>query len=73
MATVQEKLRFLTSDVSGHWIVRVAGQIDSTTAPRFEMFALTPVMSRMIEISCLTSILSIHASEEEALAALGRA
>jgi len=118
MATVQENLSIQTTDASGHRIVRVAGRIDSTTAPRFEkylldlagqchrvgldcraldyvssagirvllttakrikgmdgrfeMFALTPMMSRMIEISCLTSILSIHASEEEALVALER-
>ena len=113
-----EKLSIQTTEVSGHKIMRVAGQIDSVTAlrfekhlldtlgqchrlgvdcsaldyvssagirvllttakrikgldGRFEMFALTPMMSRMIEISCLTSVLSIHASEEDALAALAR-
>ena len=113
-----ERLNILTTDVSGHTIVRVAGRIDSATAPRFEkhlqdllgqchrvgvdcsgvdyvssagirvllsttkrikgmdgrfeMFALNPMVSRMLEISCLTSILSIHASEEDAVAGLGR-
>ena len=39
---------------------------------RFEMFALTPMVTRMIELSGLTSILSIQVSEEDTLVALGR-
>ena len=120
MASVHdEKLTIITNEVSGHKIVRVAGQIDSGTAPRFEkhlqellgkcrrfgldcggvdyvssagirvlvttakqikgmegrfeMFALTPGVSRMLEISGLTSVLSIQASEKDTLEALERA
>jgi anti-anti-sigma factor len=120
MASVHdERLTIVTNDVSGHKIVRVAGQIDSATAPRFEkhlqevlgksprfgldcggvdyvssagirvlistakqvkgmagrfeMFALTPGVSRMIEISGLTTILSIRSSEKDTLEALERA
>jgi anti-anti-sigma factor len=40
---------------------------------RFEMFALTPMMVRMIELSGLSSILSVRVSEEDTLAALARA
>ena len=113
---MQEKLDILAVDVGRHTIVRVAGHIDSHTAPgfekylldllgrhprfgldcraldyvssaglrsllviakrtkgvegRFEMFGLNPMISRLIEISSLTSVLSIHASEDAALAAL---
>lgn len=119
MTTVQDKLSIVTHEVSGKRIVRVAGQIDSGTAPqfekyllellgqsrrfgldcsglayvssagirvlvstakrikamegRFEMFALTPMVTRVIEISGLASILSIHVSEEDTLEALERA
>ena len=119
MASVHdEKLTIVTNDVSGHKIVRVAGQIDSGTAPRFEkhlqelagkcgrfgldcggvdyvssagirvlittakqikgmkgrfeLFALTPGVTRMLEISGLTSVLSIQASEKDTLEALER-
>lgn len=114
----QNKLSIVTNEVFGQRIVRVAGHIDSVTAPqfemyllqllaqsrrfgldcsglayvssagirvlvstakrikgmegRFEMFALTPTVSRMIEMSGLTSILSIQASEKDTLEALER-
>jgi anti-anti-sigma factor len=119
MTTAQDKLSIVTHEVSGQRIVRVAGQIDSMTAPqlekhlaellgqghrfgldcsglayvssagirvlvstakrikgmegRFEMFALTPMVTRMVEISGLTSILSIRVSEQDTLEALERA
>ena len=119
MTTAQDKLSIITHEVSGQRIVRVAGEIDSVTAPqfekylaellgqgrrfgldcsglayvssagirvlvstakrikgmegRFEMFALTPMVTRMVEISGLTSILSIRVSEQDTLEALERA
>ena len=36
MTTAQDKLSIVTHEVSGQRIVRVAGQIDSVTAPQLE-------------------------------------